>query len=89
VTIDRFLGLAGLMLGAIGLWATIWAAMDARRQRSAREKAVIAAHAVVERTYGLLIGLKPGVAPPGTPAERAINDGLEAINQRRSSLADL
>lgn len=89
MTVDIWLGLAGLVLGVLGLAATVWAACDARRQRSAREKAVIAAHAVIERTYGLLIGIKPFVDPLGAEHKAALNDGLQAINQQRGRLEGL
>ncbi|MGF6534302.1 hypothetical protein P3T20_005106 [Paraburkholderia sp. GAS206C] len=86
---DRWLGIAGLVLGALGLAATLWAACDGRRQRRKREKAVIVAHEVVERTYGLLIGLKPPVATLGQMYLQAIDDGLDAINARRGDLSNL
>ena len=77
--------------GAWTHWSgsAIWAAFDARRQRNEREKAVIVAHSVVERTYGLLIGIKPFVAPLGDMHLAAVNDGLAAINQRRADLDKL
>ncbi len=86
---DRWLAVGGVVLGLIGVAATIWAAFDARRQRNEREKAVIVAHSVVERTYGLLIGIKPFVAPLGDMHLAAVNDGLAAINQRRADLDKL
>jgi hypothetical protein len=89
MTIDAWLGVAGCVLGLIGLAATIGAAIDARRQRSKREKAVVAAHAVIERAYGLLIGIKPSVIPLGKNHEAAIDDGLAAINQQRAALQNL
>jgi uncharacterized YccA/Bax inhibitor family protein len=89
MTVDTWLGVAGCLLGALGLLATILAAIDARRQRSARETAVIAAHAVIERTYGLLIGIKPFVVPLGPNHVAAIDDGLAAINQQRAGLKQL
>jgi len=89
MTIDTWLGIIGLLLGIVGVGATIWAAFDARRQRNKREKAVIVAHSVIERTYGLLIGIKPFVMPLGKPHEDAINNGLAAIDQQRGSLKDL
>jgi len=82
-------GVGGLLLGFIGVAATIWAAFDARRQRNEREKAVIVAHSVIERTYGLLIGIKPFVAPLGENHLHAIDDGLGAINKQREVLAKL
>lgn len=92
-SVDRWLGIAGLVvgviLGVVGIAATVWAAFDARKQRSEREKAVIVAHGIVERTYGLLIGLKPPVAALGPMYEAAMNDGLAAINERRKDLSDL
>jgi hypothetical protein len=89
MTGDTWLGVAGCALGFLGLAATIWAACDARRQRSKREKAVIAAHSVIERTYGMLILIKPIVEPLGPAYTDAVNDGLAAINQQRDGLADL
>ena len=83
------LGLAGIVLGLIGIAATIWAAFDARRQRSKREIAVIAANAVIDRTYGLLLGLKPSIAPLGKAHVDAVNDGLSAINAQRDTLKGL
>jgi hypothetical protein len=89
MTIDTWLGIGGVVLGLIGVSATIWAAFDARRQRNEREKAVIVAHSVVERTYGLLIGIKPFVAPLGERHLAAVDDGLMAINQQRADLNKL
>ena len=82
MTLDTILGIAGIA-------ATIWAAYDARKQRSKREKAVLAARGVIERTNGLLIGIKPAVAPLGNMAVAAIDDGLVAIEQQRSVLNEL
>lgn len=87
--IDTWLGVGGVMLGIVGVTATILAAFDARRQRTEREKAVIVAHSVVERTYGLLIGIKPSVAGLGAQYSIAVDDGLAAINQQRSELDKL
>jgi len=79
----------GDVLGLVGIAATIWAAYDARRQRSIREKAVIAANAVIDRTYGLLIGLKPTIASLAPAHVAAVDDGLAAINAQRVALKDL
>ena len=89
MTTDTWLAVGGLLLGIIGVGATIRAAFDARKQRTEREKAVIVAHSVIERTYGLLIGIKPFIIPLGKPHEEAINDGLAAINEQRVSLKNL
>ncbi|MCA7888579.1 hypothetical protein LGM58_35950 [Burkholderia contaminans] len=89
MTVDIALGLAGIILGVVGIGATIWAAFDARKQRSAREKAVLAATNVIERTYGLLVGIKPSVASSGSMPIDAINDGLAAINAQRDELKNL
>ncbi|MHA6913917.1 hypothetical protein ACQUJO_12345 [Ralstonia pseudosolanacearum] len=89
MTLDTILGIAGCALGAIGIAATVWAARDARRQRSDREKAVLAARGVIERSYGLLIGIKPSVSPLGAMTVHAIDDGLAAINAQRDVLQDL
>ncbi|OXC73831.1 hypothetical protein [Caballeronia sordidicola] len=86
---DQWLGILGLVFGLLGLAATLLAAWDSRRQRTRREKAVIVAHEVVERTYGLLIGLKPPVAALGQMYEEAMNDGLAAIDERRGDLSNL
>ena len=82
MTIDTWLGI-------IGLAATIWAFVDTRGQRNKREKAVIRAHKVVERTYGLLIGIKPSVEILGDNYRDAVNDALGAINQARADLDEL
>jgi hypothetical protein len=89
MTADTWLGTAGCALGFLGLATTIWATLDARRQRSKREKAVITAHAVIERTYGLLIGIKPSVAALGEDHEKAVNNGLSAIDKQRERLDNL
>ena len=100
MTVDTLLGLGGFVVGVVGIFvglfgvvATVavglWAVIDGRRQRSKREKAVIVANATIERTYGLLIGIKPFVAPLGEAHLAATNDGLAAINQRRASLENL
>jgi hypothetical protein len=96
MTGDTWLGIAGCALGflglaasVLGLVATVRAAREARHQRSKREKAVIAAHSVIERTYGLLIGIKPFVEALGALHKAAVEDGLQAINQQRAGLADL
>ncbi len=82
MTIDTWLGIGGLVIGLIAF-------IDARRQRNKREKAVIAAHSVVERTYGLLIGIGPSVAKLGDDYRAAVDDGLQAINQQRANLNKL
>jgi hypothetical protein len=89
MTADTWLGIAGVLLGCLGVTATVWAAIDARRQRVEREKAVIAAHSVIERTYGLLIGMKPFIEPLGDSHLKAVHDGLSAINQARIQLQAL
>jgi hypothetical protein len=45
-----------------------------------REKAVIAAHATIERTYGLVLGIKPAAT---NDVALAINDGLQVISEQR------
>jgi hypothetical protein len=77
--------LAGDILGICALGVSVFAVIDARRQRTKREKAVIAAHAAIARSYGLLIGIKPLITSL-SGAEAAINDGLSAINQERKTL---
>jgi len=76
---DTWLGLAGIGVGVFGV-------LDARRERSRREKAVIAARAVIERTYGILETLKPSL---GAQYTAVINDGLAFINQERPKLEKL
>jgi hypothetical protein len=88
MTTDTFLAIAGVILGICGLGVSVFAIIDNRQQRGAREKAVIAAHEVIQRGYGLLIGIKPLVASlPG--AKAAIDDGLSAINEARAALDKL
>ncbi len=88
MTTDTFIGIAGVILAIAGLGVSVFAIIDNRRLRGEREKAVIAAHGVIQRSYGLLIGIKPVVKSiPG--AEAAINDGLSAINQARATLDKL
>lgn len=77
------------VLGLVGILATVGAAIDARRQRTKREKAVIAANTAIERTYGLLIGIKPSVASLGSMTVTAVDDGLAAINAQREAIANL
>jgi hypothetical protein len=95
---DRLIGLIGLIFGILGLAVGVFAAIDIRRQRSRREKAVIAARAVIERAYGSLIHLKAaivglGSGQPDSDTHKvmlaAINDTLEAINQQRDSIQSL
>ncbi len=81
------LGLSGLCLSALGIGVSVFAIRDNRRLRNERERAVIAAHATIERVYGLLIGIKPAVA--GGNVTAAIDDGLDAINQQRNNLNGL
>ncbi|MFL9876731.1 hypothetical protein [Paraburkholderia megapolitana] len=77
------------VLGLVGIAATVGAAFDARHQRSRREKAVIAANGAIERTYGLLVGIKPSVASLGIMTVKAIDDGLSAINEQRAAIRNL
>jgi hypothetical protein len=74
------------ILGLAGLGVSVFAIIDNRHQRSQREKAVIAARSVIERAYGTLIGIKPGVA---ANAALAVNDALAAINQARNTQKSL
>jgi len=84
--LDTLLGLAGLGVGLAGLGVSFYAIRDNRRQRTQREKAVIAAHSAIERAYGTLVGIKPAV---NENVHKAINDGLDAINQERETLKGL
>jgi hypothetical protein len=86
------------ILGFTGLGVSVFAIVDIRRQRSQREKAVIAARAVIERAYGSLIHLKPAIVALGAGRAdsasqkamiAAIDDTLEAINQQRDSIKAL
>ena len=75
------------IFGLCGLGVSVFAIIDNRRQRTKRERAVLAARAIIERTYGLLIGIKPAaISSPVPGVEAAINDGLFAINQQRETL---
>ncbi|MGB7912526.1 MAG: hypothetical protein WCF59_09900 [Desulfobaccales bacterium] len=76
-------------LGIIGLCVSVFAILDNRRQRSEREKAVIAANAVIERVYGVLVGIKPGIIQTMPNFESAINDGLATVNEQRQKLGKL
>jgi hypothetical protein len=87
--LDTWLTAAGDVFGVIAIVAAVWAVFDARRERSKREKAMLAARSVIERSYGLLIGIKPSVMPLGEEHEVAINNGLQAIDQARAELAHL
>jgi hypothetical protein len=82
ISFDRGLALLGVALAIISWW-------DARRQRNRRERAVIVAHSVIERTYGLLVGIKPFVSPLGEEHKAAVNNGLAAIDQQRPTLDTL
>jgi hypothetical protein len=75
-----------IILGLAGLGVSIYAISDNKRQRTQREKAVIAARSVIERAYGTLVGIKPAV---DTNVHPAINDALAAINQEREKLNSL
>jgi hypothetical protein len=74
------------ILGLAGLGVSIYAIRDNRRQRTQREKAVIAARSVIERAYGTLVSIKPAV---DVKVHAAINDSLAAINQERDTLKSL
>jgi uncharacterized membrane protein HdeD (DUF308 family) len=90
MTFDQKLAVWGIVLttlfGIAGVVVGIFAVVDARRERSKRERAVIAARALIERNYGMWIVMKPAVSGQ---FEHAINDGLEAINAARTTLEAL
>jgi len=86
---DTIFGIVGTFVGLVGIVISIYAIADSRRQRTGREKAVIAARATIERAYGLLIGIKPGVEPTLPSIAKAIDNGLSAIDQEREELAAL
>jgi hypothetical protein len=77
------------LVGMAGLGVALYAIIDNRRERNKREKAISAAREMIERTYGLLIGIKPAVSPTLPEVGKAIDDGLSAINQQREKLASL
>jgi hypothetical protein len=68
-----------------------WGILDAQRQRTKREKAVIAAHEAIERACGLLIGLNGFIPIPldlglqllalGEGSTDIINAAIERISQ--------
>ncbi|WP_429481827.1 hypothetical protein [Paraburkholderia youngii] len=69
----------------MGVLVAIYGIVDARRERSRREKAVVVVNSLVGRLNGLLIGLKPSLASDAA-ATAAANDGLEAIRLARDDL---
>jgi hypothetical protein len=89
-----------LILGLAGLGVSVCAIIDNRRQRTRREKAVIAARSIIERVYGTLIGIKSAITTSAvtdattsavtdattSAVTDAINDGLSAINAERTTL---
>lgn len=79
---DAILGIGGIVVGVLVI-------ADARRQRTKREKAVIAARATIERAYALLIGIKSGVESTLPSIAKAIDNGLSAIDQDREKLSAL
>ena len=86
---QAILGIVSALLGLAGIGVSVFAIIDNRRQRSQREKAVIAAQAVIDRVYGLLVGIKSGVEQTSPHIIAAINDGLSAINQKRELVKSL
>ncbi|KAB0650291.1 hypothetical protein [Burkholderia diffusa] len=72
------IGIAGILVGVYGV-------VDARRERSKRDKAVVVVNRLVGRLNGLLIGLKPSLASDAR-ATAAADDGLEAIKLARDDL---
>jgi hypothetical protein len=90
MTFDQKLAIWGIVVSALfgigGVVGTIYAVRDARKERSKRERAAIAASALIERNYGMWIVMKPAAAGE---FKDAINDGLAAINAARSSLESL
>jgi hypothetical protein len=81
---------ATVIFGVCSLVVAVLAFCDNRRQRTKRGQAVLAARAVIERTYGLLIGIKlAAIASPVAGVEAATNNGLSAINEQRETLDGL
>jgi hypothetical protein len=74
-----------LAIASIGL--AVFAIRDNRLLRRERERAVIAAHATIERAYGTFIGVKAAIE--SEIVKKAVDDALSAINQQRCSLKNL
>ncbi len=81
------IGLGGILVGVLGLAATFYFGFEARRQRTAREKAVIGTTAAIHRAHGLLVGLK--AAEVNEKISTAIGDGLEGLRQAKQILEEL
>jgi hypothetical protein len=77
--------LIGWGIGIAGLLVAVYGIVDARRERSKREKAVVVVNRLVGRLNGLLIGLKPSLVADAD-ATAAANDGLDAIKLARDDL---
>ena len=77
MAVDTWLTAAGDVFGLIAIVVAVWAVFDARRERSKREKAVLAARSVIERTYGLLIG----ISPPSCPSAKSTKLRLTTVSK--------
>lgn len=65
-------------IGIAVILVAVYGIVDARRERSKREKAVVVMNRLVGRLNGLLIGLKPTLAGDAR-ATAAVDNGLDAI----------
>ena len=88
VSLDTLLGIAGLVVGVIGVGVGGYGIRDGSRQRSRREVAVNAVNRLIGRTEGLLVGIKTSL-PESSPAIVAVNNGLDAVKVAQSDVKAL
>ena len=77
----------GILINIIALvciGVAVFLFLDARKLRARREAAVTLTHRILQRTEGILAGIRPSISDPGMVA--VINDGLAAINKASKQL---
>ena len=73
-----------ILIALVGIGIGVFSFFDTRKQRSRREAAMTLTHRILQRTEGILAGIKPSIPDPAMVT--AINDGLAAIAKASKQL---
>lgn len=73
-----------ILIALVGIGIGVFSYFYTRKQRSRREAVVSLTHGILQRTEGILAGIRPSISDPAMLT--AINDGIAAIAKASKQL---